>query len=463
MEFPDEPTLYIDVTQMMGNRRQTGIQRVVRELARVCPAVATQFRRNCRLVHAVGSQFYRLRFEHIDHEQRAWLFRLAERRLGRRLLRMAWPLTSKPVVARSGDILLTLNATWDVADWFAAVSEFRRTGFVASVLYDLTPLSHPQFHTADLCQRFRVWLDKLERNTDHWIGISRHVAGELAGYLNASVGNCESDRQPTVSAFGLGSELGRKSRPNLGQGGVGPRPGGSPVVMESSVPTEVRPSLAAFLAADAPTLLMVGTLEPRKNHLTTLTACRELWRQGWQGQLVLIGRLGWQHEAVLQAITDMPREKLLWLSDASDVELQFAYQRSALLVFPSWEEGFGLPIVEALTCGTPVLASDHPVHREVGGRACQYFPAEKSAELARLIQVATGDGFCELRNQAMNFRVVTWEQSCRQLLADAILASSRQLANQRLQHSSLRFASRATIGSHGTSPPMAATASTRAA
>jgi alpha-1,2-rhamnosyltransferase len=463
MEFPDEPTVYVDVTQMMGNRRQTGIQRVVRELARVGPAVASQFRRNCRLVHVVGSQFYRLRFEHIDHEQRAWLFRLAERRLGRRLLRAAWPLASKPVLARSGDVLLTLNATWDVPDWFEAVAEFRRTGFVASVLYDLTPLSHPQFHTADLSQRFQVWLDKLARNTDHWIGISRHVAGELTRYLNASASNSESDRQPTVSAFRLGSELGRKSRPDVGQGEFAQRPGGAPFALESSVPTEVRPSLAAFLAADAPTLLMVGTLEPRKNHLATLTACRELWRQGWQGQLLLIGRPGWQHSAVLQAIADMPREKLFWLADASDAELQVAYQSSALLVFPSWEEGFGLPIVEALTYGTPVLASDHPVHREVGGQACQYFPADAPAELARLIQVATTDNFQALRHRANHFHALSWEQSCRQLLADAILASSRHLANLRQPQSSRGSLSRPTIESHGASPTLAAPANTRAA
>ncbi len=463
MEFPDEPTVYIDVTQMMGNRRQTGIQRVVRELSRVGPAVASQFRRNCRLVHAVGSRFYRLRFEHIDHEQRAWLFRLAERRLGRRLLRTAWPLASKPVVAGAGDLLLTLNATWDVPDWFEAVAEFRRTGCVASVLYDLTPLSHPQFHTAELSQRFRVWLDKLERNTDHWIGISRHVAGELTRHLNASAGGSKSHRQPTVSAFRLGSELGSKPRPDLGQGGFAQRPAGSSGGSESSVATEVRPSLVAWLASGAPTLLMVGTLEPRKNHLAMLTACRELWREGWPGQLLMIGRPGWQHDAVLQAIADLPREKLLWLADASDAELQVAYQRSALLVFPSWEEGFGLPIVEALTCGTPVLASDHPVHREVGGQACQYFPAEAPAELARLIQVATEDGFQALRNQAKHFQAVTWEQSSRQLLADAILASSRRSPNHRRKQSSLSTVSRPTIESPGSSPALVAFANTRVA
>jgi len=422
MHFPNEPTLYLDVTQMLGNRRQTGIQRVVRALARVGPAVAAQFHRNCRLVHAVGSQFYRLRFEHIDHQRRAWLFRLAERRLGRRLLRAAWPWATKPVRPEPGDVLVTLNATWDAPAWFEAVAEFRRTGFVASVMYDLTPQSHPQFHTADLCERFRRWLESMEQHSDHWIGISRHVARALTCHLSTTAGRGLAQRQPTVSAFKLGSELDRGTESRQW---FEPRAAGTPR------PTDIRPSLATFLAAPAPTVLMVGTLEPRKNHLATLLACDELWQRGWAGQLLLIGRPGWQHERVLEAIAAAPRERLLWLEDASDEELRVAYQRSELLAFPSWEEGFGLPIVEALSYGTPVLASDHPVHREVGGEACRYFPADSPAELARLIQKATDDRFRQLRSLVANFRVVTWEQSCRQLLADAILANSRRTSEQR--------------------------------
>lgn len=455
MYFPTEPTVYLDVTQMLGNRRQTGIQRVVRELARVGPHVAAQFRRNCRLVQAIGPHFYKLRFEHIDHEQPAWLFRLAERRLGRRLLSRAWPLTTRPIVAAPGDLLLTLNATWDAADWFQAVAEFRRTGFVASVLYDLTPVSHPEFHTAELCQRFRVWLDAMQQHSDHWVGISQHVATELRRHL-ATQASCAADRrQPSVSAFRLGSQLNRgaDAKPSIENDR-------SSMVERAEV---IRPSLATYLAAATPTLLMVGTVEPRKNHLAMLTACRELWQRGWPGQLLLIGRRGWRNETVLQAIADLPRERLLWLEDATDVELRLAYQRSALLVFPSWEEGFGLPIVEALTYGTPVLASDHPVHREVGGEACMYFPAADPSELARRIEAATADEFRTLRHQASRFRVVTWEQSCRQLIAEAIVASSRRRAESRPLRSTENSSVSLINGAATAAPTLAAVVTNKAA
>lgn len=455
MHFPTEPTVYLDVTAMLGNRRQTGIQRVVRELARIGPSIAAQFRRNCRLVHAIGPHFYKLRFEHIDHERRVGLFRLAERRLGRRLLRQLWPLTTKPTLAGPDDLLLTLNATWDVPEWFQAVAEFRRTGFVASVLYDLTPLSHPQFHTAELSERFRVWLATMERHTDHWIGISQHVAAELRRHLAGQASDADGRRQPSVSAFRLGSQLDRRSI--------------SAATLESSrspVGTdlgEIRPALTNYLSAASPTVLMVGTLEPRKNHLAMLSACRELWARDWPGQLLLLGRRGWQNDAVLQAIAGLPRERLLWLEDATDTELSLAYQRCALLAFPSWEEGFGLPIVEALTYGTPVLASDHPVHREVGGEACQYFPATEPSQLARLIEAATADGFDTLRRQAMCFRVVTWEQSCRQLIADAIVAQSRRRAELRLPKFSEHSASSPTKAVHPTASPWVASVNAKAA
>jgi glycosyltransferase involved in cell wall biosynthesis len=406
MYFLDEPTIYLDVTQMLGNRLHTGIQRVVRELARVGPEVAAQFHRNCRLVHAFGSRFFRLRFEHIDPTNRHLLFRIAERKLGRRLLKRAYPLASTPIQPQVGDILLTLNATWDHPSWGQAVAEFHQTGFVANILYDLTPYSHPQFHTPELTERFTRWLEQICRHSDHWIGISRHVATELKQYLTSAPGNVP---RPTVSAFRLGSNFGASVQ----------TPPASPSL-------HVRPTLSAFLANRSATLLMVGTLEPRKNHGCVFQACRQLWTSGWNGQLLVIGRAGWKCDEIVQAARQLPPERALWLSDATDEELEFAYRHSRTLVFPSLEEGFGLPIVEALNQGTPVLASDHPVHQEVGRESCLYFPANSPNQLATMIKEQTQSGFQTLRERAAAFVPVTWEQSCRELLADVILAASEQ-------------------------------------
>ncbi|MBL8890461.1 MAG: glycosyltransferase family 4 protein [Planctomycetaceae bacterium] len=408
MYFSDEPTIYLDITQMLGNRLRTGIQRVVRELARVGPNVAAQFRRNCRLVHAFGDKFFRLRYEHIDDHKRHVLFRIAERRLGRRLLKQVYPLTSAPITPYSEDILLTLNATWDHPGWVKAVADFHRVGFVANILYDLTPSTHPQFHTPQLSTRFNEWLADLEGTSDHWVGISRHVARQLTQYLKRT--NPHSGPSPTVSAFRLGCDF---HPPSSSQG-------------QRDARLEIRPTLTTFLAQRVSTLLVVGTIEPRKNHLCVFRACQDLWDHGWNGQLLVIGRQGWKSDEIVQGVRRMPKERVLWLHDATDEELDFAYRHSRALVFPSWEEGFGLPIVEALRQGTPVIASDHPVHHEVGRQSCLYFPADSPQTLAALIREQEQNQFQPAREIANRYEPITWTQSCRELIADVILAASKK-------------------------------------
>ena len=74
--------------------------------------------------------------------------------------------------------------------------------------------------------------------------------------------------------------------------------------------------------------------------------------------------------------------RLFWWSDASDAELAFLYSKAAGLVFPSFVEGFGLPLIEALARGVPVLASDIPIFREIGTGHTRFFDPEDPASLA---------------------------------------------------------------------------------
>lgn len=415
MPFADEPTIYLDVSQMLGNRRNTGIQRVVRCLSLATPEVAQAFRRNCRLVQAVKGRFYRLRAAHLSVEQPHVLFRIAERRLGRKLLQRWIPRTTRPVEPTANDVLLTLNATWDDPEWIEAVQSFYRTGFVASVLYDLTPLNHPQFHTPQLTERFSRWLTALQACSHHWVGISRHVASELQTYLARQ----SLTQAPSVSFFRLGCDFPDNDH-------LSPEP-------RTSVDSGPRPELLKFLTGDTtPTLLLVGTLEPRKNHVTAFDAVEKLWADGWAGKLLVIGRPGWQQAEIVRRLNDIEGPRCLWLPDANDRELRWAYRHASALVFPSWEEGFGLPIVEALQQGLGVLASAHPVHREVAGRACDYFPADNPRRLAHLIQQHSADQFQTLRRQALVFRSFTWGQSARHLIADVLRAASHHRRPSRL-------------------------------
>lgn len=136
------------------------------------------------------------------------------------------------------------------------------------------------------------------------------------------------------------------------------------------------PKLVPSALSDKAYFVMLGTIEGRKNHLLMLTLWAELARRLGSAcpQLVIIGRRGWECEQVVDMLerSEAIRGHVVELSQCGDAVLS-AYLRGArALLFPSFVEGYGLPLVEALACGTPVIASDLPVFRELAGCVPDY-------------------------------------------------------------------------------------------
>jgi glycosyltransferase involved in cell wall biosynthesis len=125
--------------------------------------------------------------------------------------------------------------------------------------------------------------------------------------------------------------------------------------------------------------LHVGTVEPRKNVPTLLAAWRSLRARGVQPPvLVLCGGLGWKAEAIRRAIESAEREGwVIHLGYVDAAELAALYRGAELVALPSFYEGFGLPAIEALEAGAPLVASDLPVLREVAGDAALYAPPDR--------------------------------------------------------------------------------------
>jgi glycosyltransferase involved in cell wall biosynthesis len=122
--------------------------------------------------------------------------------------------------------------------------------------------------------------------------------------------------------------------------------------------------------------LFVGTLEPRKNVATLLAAWRELRRAGGAPPLVLCGARGWRTRELRQELAAAEREGWLhYFGYVSPPELHALYRGAAVVALPSLYEGFGLPVVEAMAAGAPLVLSDLPVFREVAGDAALYAPA----------------------------------------------------------------------------------------
>jgi len=144
--------------------------------------------------------------------------------------------------------------------------------------------------------------------------------------------------------------------------------------------------------------LFVGTLEPRKNLATLLAAWRELRadRGGGGGgapPLLVVGPRGWRARDLYRMLAKAEGEGWLrYLGYVSPTELAALYRGAAVVALPSLYEGFGMPAVEALAAGAPLVLSDLPVFREVAGDAALYAPADRpDLWRDRLRQVLTDD------------------------------------------------------------------------
>jgi alpha-1,3-rhamnosyl/mannosyltransferase len=141
-----------------------------------------------------------------------------------------------------------------------------------------------------------------------------------------------------------------------------------------------------------PYVLHVGTIEPRKNVLTLLRAFEEAAPSGWS--LVLAGKVGWLDDTDRAELEHRaaPGGRVHHLGFVSDEDLDALYRGAGLFVYPSSYEGFGLPVLEAMSYSVPVLASDASALVEVGGDAVAYAPlADLEDGLVRQLSRLLGD------------------------------------------------------------------------
>jgi len=151
--------------------------------------------------------------------------------------------------------------------------------------------------------------------------------------------------------------------------------------------SEARAHVRRRFGLDEGYILFVGTIEPRKNLDTLVEACRRL---SWPAPLVIAGSVGWRAADIhrrLQSLQQQGHVRLLGY--VPDEDLPALFNAARVFAYPSWYEGFGLPVLEAMACGTPVVTSNVSSLPEVAGPAALLVaPADAQAladALARLL------------------------------------------------------------------------------
>jgi len=159
---------------------------------------------------------------------------------------------------------------------------------------------------------------------------------------------------------------------------------------------------------------MVGTVEPRKGHEIVLKVLEELWGdENSPISLCMIGKVGWDMDGFIKHIKSHPESgnRLLFIENAPDFYLQFAYTCSSALIQASAGEGFGLPIIEAGQFGLPVICSDIPVFREIAGDNVTYFDRNDGESLKTCINDFINNRENGDFPNSSKIKMLTWEQS----------------------------------------------------
>jgi glycosyltransferase involved in cell wall biosynthesis len=175
--------------------------------------------------------------------------------------------------------------------------------------------------------------------------------------------------------------------------------------------------LPAGVPAGLPFALVVGRLEPRKNVRLVLDALDRV--EDPAARVVVVGRDDFEDPAVLSRLAAEPR--VTHLSDVAPDELRELYRRAAVLLYPSLGEGWGIPVLEALAAGTPVVASDATAIPEAGGACCTYFSPGADDAAPRLAELLVaglhGDLPFDPDAARAHVRSFGWDRSAAELVA----------------------------------------------
>lgn len=251
-------------------------------------------------------------------------------------------------------------AAWQADVLLAALTIGPARGNVplVSVVHDLTALTHPEWHAARTLVGFLPLWEKTVERAAWFLCVSEATARELSTRYPETRARVAVARNGVEEAF---------------------QPLGDPAAADRT---------RRRFSAGRPYILYLGTLEPRKDVETLVAACERLWaRRRARPDLVLAGGTGWKTAPLHRRIAHSAfRDKIHLVGYAAQPQALELYRAADVFVYPSLAEGFGLPVAEAMACGTPVVASDIEALREVAGDAALFAAPGDAAGFAREIE-----------------------------------------------------------------------------
>ena len=289
---------------------------------------------------------------------------------------------------KEGDIYLSIDSNpVQPYEYWDTLSAWQQNGCkIIACVYDLVYIKYPQYvaeqNAVVLLSR---WLKHATSNFDGLICISKTVEDELTQWIEE---NKIHNSKLKTGYFHLGGDF------------IG-------------TSTSMKDSTSAFfnrMCRNKPLIFIaVATIEPRKGYIELVEAFEELAKKGVDATLVIVGRVGWKYDEIVEKITcsNCYNKSVFWFSDCEDNVLEVLYQIADCYISGSYYEGFGLGIIEASSKGLPVLLRDRPINREVSENKGLYYKDVEA--LVNIIEEIDKNNNALLEQKKINS--LSWKES----------------------------------------------------
>jgi glycosyltransferase involved in cell wall biosynthesis len=254
-------------------------------------------------------------------------------------------------------------------------------------VHDLAFVRHPEHLTAE-AQRYYGRIGRAVHHTDAIIAVSRATRDDLVTLVGTDPGRITVVHEAADPRY----------RPHDGPS-----------------PPMTTPLSIAGVCVPTRYFLFVGTIEPRKNLDNLLNAYAAYRQSTPAAHLVIAGAAGWKSESTVTRLKTEPG--VMWLGPTTPDDLAVLYRRATALLLPSWDEGFGLPVIEAMASGTPVAVSTAAALVEIAGDAALTAPAGDVRAWAAIMTALAADGERRADLRVRGFSragLFSWERAARE-------------------------------------------------
>jgi glycosyltransferase involved in cell wall biosynthesis len=355
--------IFVDVTNTSTTKARTGIQRVVRELSR---ELGSGLNGNVAYV-AYVRDVNRFRFFALVDDEFVALDKGGE------------------VIFNKGDIYFDADGSWgDAVPRFSLYRQLRGAGVrILNIHYDAAPILFPMYSHPITVLRFLEHFFAASNFSDKFLCISEAVERD---YIN--IARRLNSRIAPTTVIPLGNVFSALS------------------FCEEEIPATV----VAF--SEQRFVLFVGTVEPRKNYSLLIDNLDRFEQLGLK--VILVGKKGWESAEVVAALeASEAAGNFLWLRNASDGVLRRLYEKCYVYASVAHYEGYGLPVLEALSYGCAVVTSDGGALEEVGRGFALSFALADSDGFAKTMECLVADPECykKLKGNVANYHAPEWKDS----------------------------------------------------